>query len=61
LPVEGFAIDAETEFPDNTLFVTRVYVGTFLAKRDSGNGTSKPFCSVDEFSQVRKGKGKFKE
>jgi hypothetical protein len=43
------------------LFITPVYGGTVLVEIDSGNGTSKSFSSVDEFTQVHKGKDEIKE
>jgi hypothetical protein len=64
LPIEGFAIDVdmETEFPNTPLFViTCVYGGTSLVDNDSGNETSKLFSPIDEFNQVREGKGEFKK
>jgi hypothetical protein len=62
LPVEGLAIDIKTEFPSTLFFViTRVNGGTVLVESDSSNGTSKPFRSMDEFSQAHKGEVKIKE
>jgi hypothetical protein len=59
---QGFAIDMEIEFPNTALFVrTHVYRGTILVENDLGNETSKPFGSMDEFSQVHKVKGEIKE
>ena len=59
LPVQGFAIDTDTEFPNTPLFA--VYGGTALVETDSSNNTSKLFSSTDEFGQVHKGKGDVEE
>jgi hypothetical protein len=59
LPVQWFAIDTKTEFPNTLVFV--IYAGTVLVENDFGNETSKLFSSTDEFSQVHKGKGEIKE
>jgi hypothetical protein len=41
--------------------MTRVYEGAVLVENDSGNGTSKPFGSMDEFRQIDKGKRDVKD
>jgi hypothetical protein len=61
LPVERFAVDKE-KVSNTPLFErTQVYGRTILVENDSGNETSKPFTSMDKFSQVHKGKGESKE
>lgn len=41
--------------------IARIYGCAILVENDLGNGTSKLFSSIDEFSQVDKGKGEIKE
>jgi hypothetical protein len=60
LPIEGFAMNVETEFPVTPFKLLRDYEGAILCEIDSGDDTF-TFSSKDELSQVHKGEREIKE